>query len=169
MCIRDSSGPVAMGVYTIRSYEDDAELAKILFREVWGEHVSFPSQEEVHKSGLTVDKLAEKGNSFKLEEDGQESEEEDMPLVPLEDVSGSGPPQMVPLQDQNEQEKKLQKYKRKLADLQAEVAASSAAASSAAASSASSGAATPAAPARPVYIQPLTKGRTMWGPGEKNW
>eukprot|EP00971_Amphidinium_carterae_P051788 1019610-Amphidinium_carterae.1 len=55
-----------MGVYTIRSYEDDAELAHILYSEVWGEHVAFPSQEEVDKTGLTLDKLAEKGKSFKL-------------------------------------------------------------------------------------------------------
>ena len=53
------SAAVASRVYAIKSPRDDAELARLLFLDVYGEPVSFPSDEEIDAFGFSIESLVD--------------------------------------------------------------------------------------------------------------
>ena len=58
--------------------EDDAALSHLLFQEIMGDHVEFPSEKEIEDMGLTIDLILSQGKSAdtKLEEEGEIKEDE---------------------------------------------------------------------------------------------
>jgi len=102
------SEKVARQVYVIMTAEDDANLARLLFSEVCGDPVSFPTPDEIASMNVTIDGITADGDAIACEqiEEATENEDQYTLYVPILDVPNTPPfdadPSFVPLPLLNE-------------------------------------------------------------------
>lgn len=97
------SAAVARKVYAISTPADDAALANMLFEEIMGPHVEFPSPEEIDDMDITIESIESTGKKFAFDpidgEDDDDGDEEEYLLYVSQDGSPEMSQNFVPLCD----------------------------------------------------------------------